>query len=74
VTIRVKLYGVFRIGRFKEESREYPPGTIPRDLVEQLRIPGSLLGIVLINGVHAGLDDVLQDGDAVALLPVLGGG
>jgi len=74
VKIRIKLYGVFRIERFREELLDYPPGTTARDVVAQLRISGPLLGIVLINGVHAGLDDVLRDGDTLSLLPILGGG
>jgi len=74
VKIRIKLYGVFRIDRFKEEIRDYPPGTTVRGVAEALRLPGQLLGTVLINGVHAGLDDLLQDGDALSLLPILGGG
>lgn len=72
--VRIKLYGVFRIDRFKEEVRDYPAGTPVRAVVEELRLPEQLLGIVLINGVHAGLDDALQDGDALSLLPILGGG
>lgn len=72
--IRIKLYGVFRIDRFKEEVRDYPPGTTVREVVEVLRLPGQLLGIVLINGAHAGVDDLLQEGDALTLLPLLGGG
>lgn len=72
--IRIRLYGVFRIDRFKEEVRDYPLGTTVREVVEKLRIPGQLLGIVLINGVHAGVDDPLKDGDVLTLLPLLGGG
>jgi len=74
VEIRIKLYGVFRLERFREEIRSYPPGITARDVVVQLRISEQLLGIVLINGVHAGLDDSLQDGDVLSLLPILGGG
>jgi molybdopterin converting factor small subunit len=72
--IKIKLYGVFRIDRFKEEVRDYPPGIIVREVVEDLRIPDRLLGIVLINGIHAGVDDFLKDGDSLTLLPLLGGG
>lgn len=72
--IRIRLYGVFRIDRFKEEVRDYPLGTTVREVVEELRIPDRLLGIVLINGVHAGVDELLKDGDVLTLLPLLGGG
>jgi molybdopterin converting factor small subunit len=74
VKIRIKLAGVFRINRFKEEERTYPPGITVREVVEDLRLPEHLLGIVVINEVHAGTEDVLQDGDTLALFPLLGGG
>ncbi|NOY12428.1 MAG: MoaD/ThiS family protein [Deltaproteobacteria bacterium] len=72
--IRVKLFGVFRIDRFKEENRDYPPGIRVREVVDELSIPGVLLGIILINGVHSNGDAILQDGDSLSLLPLLGGG
>jgi len=72
--VRIKLYGVFRIDRFKEEVCDYPPGTTVRAVVEMLRISDQLLGIVLINGVHADVDDLLKEGDVLSLLPILGGG
>ncbi len=72
--ITVKLFGAFRVGRFKEEVREYPPGTRVREVVDEFRFPDHLLGIVVINDVHAGIDDVLQDGDTLSLMPMLDGG
>jgi len=74
VKIRIKLAGVFRINRFKEEERCYPFGITVREVVEDLRLPEHLLGIVVINDVHAGTEDVLRDGDTLALFPLLGGG
>jgi molybdopterin synthase sulfur carrier subunit len=74
VKITVRLFGLFRIGRFKEEVRDYPPGTTARAVAEQLELPTRHLGTVLIEGVHAGLDDQLSDGDELTLLPKLGGG
>jgi molybdopterin converting factor small subunit len=74
VKITVRLYGVLRIGRFKEEVRDYPAGTSARAVVEQLQLPARLLGTILIKGVHARIDDPLTDGDILSLLPILGGG
>ncbi len=74
IKVRVKLYGVFRISRFKEDVRDYPLGANVREVVEDLRLPGQLLGIVVINDVHAGTDDLLQDGDTLSLFPLLDGG
>lgn len=72
--VTIQLVGTFRIGRFKEAFREYPSGTRVQEVVDQLRIPGPLLGIVLINGIHAGVDDLLNDGDSLSLLPLIDGG
>jgi len=72
--LTVQLHGVFRRGRFKEETADYPAGTCVQDLVEKLAISEDLLGIILINEVHARAKDCLVDGDVVALLPILEGG
>ncbi len=72
--ITIKLVGAFRVGRFKEEVREYPPSTCVREVVEDLRISNFLLGSVLINDVHAGGDSMLHDGDRLCLLPFMDGG
>lgn len=72
--VTIKLVGTFRTGRFKEATREYPPATPVLNLIEEFRIPASLLGTVLINDIHAGVDDYLNDGDTVTLLPFIDGG
>ena len=72
--VRVKLFGIFRIDRFKEEDRNYPPGIRVREIVAELSLPETLLGIILINGVHSNDEATLQDGDSLSLLPLLGGG
>ena len=72
--ITIRLFGVFRIGRFKEEVRDYPPGTTARRVVAELGISDRLFGTVLVKGVHADLDDPLADGDDLSVLPILEGG
>lgn len=72
--ILVKLHGVFRADRFKEELQSYPDGTSVQLVVDSLKLSTSLLGIVLINGIHVGTEQVLTDGDILSLLPVLDGG
>lgn len=74
MNVTIKLVGIFQIDRFKEAVREYPPGTRVREVVEQLRIPAPLLGIVLVNDVHASVEDVLGDGDTLCILPLIDGG
>ena len=72
--INVRLIGAFRIDRFKEQLFDYPIGTRVDEIVDRLQIPRRALGTVLINGVHAGIEDSLNEGDTLALLPILGGG
>lgn len=74
MNVTIKLVGTFRIGRFKEAVHEYPSATRVREIVDELRIPTPLLGIILVNDMHAGIEDVLHDGDTVSLLPLLDGG
>lgn len=72
--IKVKLIGAFRVDRFKEQDSDYPTGTTAENIIERLHIPRRALGTVLINGVHSRIDDIVNDGDTIALLPILGGG
>ncbi|MDO9069871.1 MAG: MoaD/ThiS family protein [Deltaproteobacteria bacterium] len=72
--VTIKLVGTFKIGRFNEAVREYHSGIRVREVVDELNIPDPLLGIVLINDVHAGIGDLLEDGDTLCLLPLIDGG
>jgi len=74
VRITVRLIGAFRINRFKEQLALYPAGTRVEEIAAGLNIPRQDLGTVLINGLHATLAGQPEDGDTVALLPILGGG
>lgn len=72
--VTLKLVGVFCIGRFKEERRSYPEMTTLSDIIGDLGIPLPLLGIILINGTHAGINDPFREGDTITLLPLIDGG
>jgi molybdopterin synthase sulfur carrier subunit len=72
--LKIQLIGIFQIGRYKEAVREYPAATSVRMLVDELHLSTPLLGAVLINGIHADLEDQLKDGDTICILPLLGGG
>ena len=72
--ITVKLFGVFRIERFKQSKLSMMDGCKAQAIIDQLQIPSTLLDIVLVNGVHADAEHVLQDGDILTLLPLLEGG
>lgn len=72
--ITVKLFASFRTGRFSIEDRHYPEGTTVADVVAELHLAEQELGIMMVNSRHVKLDRVLEDGDTLALFPLLGGG
>jgi len=72
--INVKLFANHRIGRFKEATLDYPEDTPIGHVVEQLGIPAESLGIALLNGHPARLRQPLQEGDTLALIPLVSGG
>lgn len=74
IVINVKLVGLFKTGRFKQKNCIWVDGVQVRDVVDELHIPLHLLGIILINRIHASLDSPLNDGDDLVLLPLLEGG
>ncbi|WP_298269965.1 MoaD/ThiS family protein [Geobacter sp.] len=72
--ITVKLFAMFRVGRFAATTKKYQPGISPVDITTELNIPEKEVGIVLVNGRHARLDHRLLDGDILSLFPLVGGG
>lgn len=74
MVLMIKLYGVFRIDRFKEQQLEFAVGVCVDEVVNHLLLNRQLLGIILINDKHADINTVLVDGDVLALLPILEGG
>ena len=72
--ITVKLFANFRETRFKEARRQYPPGTTVADVATDVEIEHGLIGMIFIHGRAAELDRVLDEGDVLALFPLLGGG
>jgi molybdopterin converting factor small subunit len=74
MNVTVKLFATFRVGRFKIEQRDYPPGTTCRAIIADVGLTKQELGIILINGRHAALDTRLEEGDTLSLFPLVGGG
>lgn len=72
--ITVKLFALFRVGRFAEATREFPPGTRIADVIAGLQIPVKEIGIIMVNNRHAEPDLELHEGDVLALFPLVGGG
>jgi sulfur-carrier protein len=74
MTITVKLFASFRDNRFKISAKEQSDGTDCHKIVRDLGITEEEVGIVLINGRHFSMDQVLMDGDTLAIFPLVGGG
>ncbi len=72
--ITVKLYGSFRVDRFKEAICRYPVGATVQFVVVALGIPVAQADIVIVNDQRTSLDHVLENGDILALFPMVAGG
>lgn len=79
--IRLMLFALYRdLAGVEEMTLDVPAGATARDAVTLLRARGSGLSrlpeapVVARNRVYAGLDERLEDGDELALLPPVAGG
>ena len=72
--VTVKLFASFQLGRFEVELREYPEQTAIGQIFQDLHIPAGEVGILLLNAVHAKPQQILKDGDVLAIFPLVGGG
>ncbi len=72
--IEIKLFAVLSVGRFKAETQEFSAGTSVEQVVKHLGFAEGDVGIVLINGKHGSIQDSLNDGDVLSLLPLMDGG
>ncbi len=50
------------------------PGESAAELMARLGIPPDKVKVIMINGLAAGPDTILADGDRVGLFPPVGGG
>ena len=53
---------------------ELPAGTTIKQLIAQLQIPLDTPRIIFLNGVHAPLEALINDGDRLGMFPPLAGG
>lgn len=72
--VTVRLFATFRIGRFAAETREYPPRAPIAEVIRELQIPESEVSMIMVNGRHAEPAQELNDGDSLALFPLVAGG
>ncbi len=72
--VTVKLFATFRTGRFDVAQLEHPAGTTVGGIVDALGIPRGEIGILMVSGRHADLDEQPTHGDTIAIFPLVGGG
>lgn len=73
-TFTVKLFAMFRNDRFKVKECTYPEGTTVGDVADDLGINRDEVGVLMMNSRHCEFETIPQDGDQVAIFPVIGGG
>ncbi len=74
MVIKVRLFAMFREGRFDEKVIELPQGSSLADLIVYLDIPEKDPKVLLVNGLSASVKDKLTDSDIVAIFPMIAGG
>lgn len=74
MNITIQLFATFRDGRFKERQRAFTDDITVGHIVSELGITENEIGMVLVNGRHASMGQVLNDGQILSLFPLLGGG
>ncbi|MDR3439810.1 MoaD/ThiS family protein [Telmatospirillum sp.] len=74
IKVTVKLFASFRRDRFREALQSRPQGTRIADVVSDLGIEPTDVGMIFVRGLHAQPEQMLRDGDTLALFPRLGGG
>ena len=74
VQLTIKLFASFQRGRFVIETRAYPESSTVGEIVDELAIPRSEVGVMMVNGRNVEPDHRPADGDVLAIFPVIGGG
>lgn len=74
MNVTIKLFATFRNERFKVVQKGLTMGTDCSTIVHGLGLTETEIGVVMVNGRHASLAYVLQDGDTLSLFPLVGGG
>lgn len=74
IKVTVKLFASFRRDRFREAVQNRPSGTRIAGVIADLGIEPEDIGMIFVRGRHAEPEQMLRDGDTLALFPRLGGG
>lgn len=74
INVKVRLFANLRENRDKEMMIELGEGSTIKDIIEILNISREDAAILLVNGLGAELDKILEDKDTVSIFPPIGGG
>ncbi len=77
--IEVKLFATLRDYLPKGSDRfsckmEIDGQTRVKDIVSRFKIPDEIPKIILINGIHGKMEQVLKEGDVLSIFPPVAGG
>ena len=72
--ITLKLIAPLGGERSTEQVCHYPAGICIRQVLAELDLPEGHFGMAALNGRYADPETVLNSGDVLALLPLVGGG
>lgn len=72
--ITIQLFATFRTGRFKENKRAFTDDVTVGRVLAELGISEMEIGMALVNGRHASPGQLLNEGEVLALFPMMGGG
>ena len=72
--VEVKLFAPLQKGRFERAGVNLPQDSSMADLLEKLDISPSDVGILVVNERDATFSQTLHEGDAVTIIPAIGGG
>lgn len=73
MNVTIKLFASFSIKWGQEMVRTCRPGATIFDIVSAIGIPDNESFIIVLNGIHASLNDSLHEGDVLSLLPLIDG-
>lgn len=74
MSVRVRLTGMLKDYQAGAAEVAVPAGLSVLEALLRLGIPSMVVALVLVNGVASGKDTMLEEGDEVQLLAVMGGG
>ncbi len=74
MNVTVKLFATLSKERFEVETREYDTETTVGQVLLDLGISEKDAKIIFVNNRHAEIEQILHDGDILAIFPPIGGG